>query len=271
VPLRVAFLGHTATHGAHALHLCAGGLDPSFVDVREGDDPARVGAALSAVRPHVVVSFVPDPVNVRAATLAVVPAEAEAPEGFDRVLRTPGPGAEHAWRSRPLPVDDRLYADVRPMAARPRALCLARSTKDREWVLTPAKHAHDVVHYAHGLSGDRLAGVLAATDIGIALVREPGRGFPAQALMHLAAGQLLLSEQLVPDCGLEPGIDFLPFNSRDELVTLLMQAELRPDAYDRIRIRGRLKAEEHRASRVWPRIVADLLQDVRVFGNTLNA
>jgi hypothetical protein len=36
-----------------------------------------------------------------------------------------------------------------------------------------------------------------------------------------------------------------------------------------VRIRGRLKAEEHRASVVWPRIVADLLQDIRVFGNTL--
>jgi hypothetical protein len=277
VPLRVAFLGHTATYGAHALHTPAGGLDPSFVDVRDGDDPAELRAALSAVSPHVVVSFAPDRAladvlaGSRAALLAVVSAQDEAPAGFDRVLRTPGPGAEHAWRSRPLPVDDRLYAEVHPMDTRPRALCLARSTKHREWVLTPAKHSHDVVHYAHGLSGDMLAGVLAATDIGIALVREPGSGFPAQALLHVAAGQLLLSEQLVPDCGFETGIDFLPFYSRDELLTLLMQVELRPDAYERVRIRGRLKAEEHRASRVWPRIVADLLQDVRVFGNTLNA
>jgi hypothetical protein len=38
-----------------------------------------------------------------------------------------------------------------------------------------------------------------------------------------------------------------------------------------VRVRGRLKAEEHRASRVWPRIVADLLEDIRVFGNTLTA
>jgi hypothetical protein len=275
VPLRVAFLGHTATHGAHALHLPAGGLSPSFVDVREGDDPARVRAALSALAPHVVVSFIPDPglAGVRAATLAVVSAQADAPGGFDRVLRTPGPGAERSWRSRPLPVDDRLYADVRPMATRPRALCLASSTKHREWVLTPAKHSHDVVHYAHGLSGHMLAGVLAATDVGISLVREPDSGFPAQALVHLAAGQLLLSEQLVPDCGLEPGIDFLPFDSRDHLLTLLMQVDLRPRAYQRVQIRGRLKAEEHRASKVWPRVVHDLIRDIGVFGavNTLGA
>ena len=273
MPLRVAFLGHPATHGAHALHVPAGGLVPTFVDVREGEDPARARAALAAIAPRAVVWFSPEhpPEGVRAATLAVVGPDEAAPEGFDRVLRTPGPGADRAWRARPLPVDDRLYADVRPMAAQPRALCLASSTSHREWVLTPAKHSHDVLHYAHGLAGETLAGVLADTDVGIALVRRPGAGFPSQALMHLAAGQLLLSEQLVPDCGLEPGIDFLPFNSRDELVALLTQVRLRPEAYERVRIRGRLKAEDHRASRVWPRIVADLLQDLRVFGNTLNA
>jgi hypothetical protein len=40
----------------------------------------------------------------------------------------------------------------------------------------------------------------------------------------------------------------------------------RPDSYERVRVRGRLKAEQHRASRVWPRIVRDLLRDLSVFG-----
>jgi hypothetical protein len=148
---------------------------------------------------------------------------------------------------------------------------VGRSTDHREWVLTPAKHSHDVLHYSHGLVGDALAGVLAATDIGIALNAVPGHGFPSQALLHLAAGQLLLSERLVPGCGLESGIDFLEIDSRDGLVTLLMQLHLRPDAYERVRVRGRLKAEGHRASLVWPRIVRDLIEDVRVFGTERSA
>jgi hypothetical protein len=34
-----------------------------------------------------------------------------------------------------------------------------------------------------------------------------------------------------------------------------------------VRVRGRRKAEQFRASRVYPRLVADLLADVRAFGS----
>jgi hypothetical protein len=283
-PLRVTFLGPAATVGAHALHVPAAGLQPRFVDVRAGADAGAMAAALEDSAPHVVVALAPDVVppealaGVAAATLAVASAGA-APDAhaFDRVLRTPGPDRAAGWRSRPLPVDDALYAPVRRSRRPPRALFLGRSTEHREWVLAPANHEHDVVHYAHGLTGTALTDVLAATDIGIALHPGSQHGFPSQALLHLAAGQLLLSERLAPACGLEPGIDFLEIESTDGLLTLLYQLRLRPDSYDRVRVRGRLKAEEHRASRVWPRIVGDLLEDIRVFGteragrNTLTA
>lgn len=273
-PVRVAFLGPAATTAAHALHLPAGGVQPRFIDVRPGGDAQAVRAAIRDFAPHVAVALVPEVVpaealaGLRAATLAVASAAAEAPhaDAFDRVLRTPGPEATGGWRSRPLPIDDGLYAAVRPARRPPRALCAGRSTEHREWVLAPANHEHDVVHYAHGLVGAAFKDVLAATDIGIALNPGPEPGFPSQALLHLAAGQLLLSERLAPRCGLEPGIDYLGFESTDQLLTLLHQLRLRPDAYDRIRVRGRLKAEGHRASRVWPRIVGDLLHDIRVFG-----
>ena len=272
--MRVAFLGPAATAAAHALHLPAGGVHPRFVDVRPGAGADIVRAALADFGPHVVVALAPEGMppgalaGVRAATLAVAGAADAEPDAhsFDRVLRTPGPGGAAGWRSRPLPIDDALYAGVRRSRRPPRALCVGRSTEHREWVLSPANHEHDVVHYAHGLTGAAFTRVLAATDIGVAL--HPGRvhGFPSQALLHLAAGQLLLAERLAPACGLEPGIDFLEVESRERLVTLLHQLRLHPDAYDRVRVRGRLKAEGHRASLVWPRLVADLLADIRVFG-----
>ncbi|WP_028062458.1 hypothetical protein [Solirubrobacter soli] len=258
MPLRVAFVGPAATFGAHALHAPADGVEPVFVDARDGASvDADVTIALDPAR-------VPD---TGGATLAIVGPRDPAPEGFDRVLRTPGPHlAAGAWRSRPLPVDDRLYHDPSPSARPPKALFLAKATPRREWIVTPAKHDHDVVHYTHGLTGDALSAALEHADVGIALHAEGEQGFPSQTLLHLAAGQLLLSERLSPNCGLEPGIDFLEIDSRDHLLTYLIQLRWRPDAYERVRVRGRLKAEEHRASRVWPRIARDLLQDLRVFG-----
>jgi hypothetical protein len=273
-PVRVAFLGPEATTAAHALHHPVAGMLPRFVDVREGADVRRVRSALAGAAPHVVVALAPAGLpdgalaGLRAATLAVAAPGDPAPHGYDRVLRTPGPEGHGAWRSRPLPVDDRLYAPVRPGRRPARAICVGRSTAHREWVLTPSKHAHDVLHYAHGLVGAAYAEAMAAADVGIALHAEPGGSFPSQALLHLAAGQLLISERLRPPAGLEPGIDFLPIDSREGLMALLHQLQLRPDAYERVRIRGRICAEQHRASRVWPRIVADLLHDLRVFGTT---
>lgn len=277
--LRVAFLGSVATAAAHALHQPTADLLPRFVEVRPNTDFRALRATLADWGPHVVVALAPETLphgalaGVRAATLAVVSAQTPALHGFDRELRLPGAGAgagsaTGGWRSRPLPIDDRLYSAVRRSSRRPRALCVGRSTAHREWILSPANHEHDVVHYAHGLAGRAFMEVLAATDIGIALHPGPVHGFPSQALVHLAAGQLLLAERLAPACGLEPGIDFLEIQSRDGLLTMLAQLRLRPDAYNRVRVRGRLKAEGHRASRVWPRIIGDLLHDIRVFGTS---
>jgi hypothetical protein len=257
-PLRVAFLGSASTSGASALHEPANGLEPRFFDL-------RTRPALADFAPHVVVALEPLAPGtldgVEAARLAV---GAGAAPGFDRVLGTPG--ATGVWRTRPLPVDDRLFGEVTPSRRPPRTLVVGRSTEHREWILTPAKHDHDVVHYTHGLTGDALRDQLRQADVGVALTPEPGHGFPSAALLHLAAGHLLLTERLNPACGLEPGIDFLQLNSRDDLLTILMQLRLHPDAYERVRIRGRLKAEEHRASKVWPRLVHDLVHDLRVFG-----
>jgi hypothetical protein len=270
----VAFLGPAPSAAAHVLHDPAGGILPTFVDIRDGTANGVLEAALADAAPHVVVVMAPEVLpadalaGVRAVTLAIAGPGAEPPRdgAFDRVLRTPGPGDGGGWRARPLPVDDRLYGPVRPARHPPRALCVGRSTAHREWVLTPAKHDHDVIHYTHGLVGDALADVLATADVGIALPARPPNGFPPQGLLHLAAGHLLLATELVPPCGLERGIDYLQIDSRSDLVTMLHQLRVRPEAYQRVRVRGRLKADDHRASRVWPRIVGDLLEDVRAFG-----
>jgi hypothetical protein len=300
VPLRVAFVGPRAAFDACALHAAAGGVVPAFVDFRAGVDPLELKAALRSAAPHVVVVFGPQSVpagllsDLPAATLGFltesIPRWEGAPPpavsagdtelsrtditGFDRLVSFDAlvAGAATAstpvWRSIPLPVDDRMYAPVRAAHRPPRALFLGSSSEHRESFLIHAKHEYDLLHYAHGLWGDALREVLGRTDVGINVHTDREPRFENRVLLHLAAGHLLLSEPLSPLHGLEAEIDFIPIMRPDELLTVLGQLDRRPDLYDRARLRGRAKAEDYRASRVWPRVLGDLLDDLAAFGTT---
>ncbi len=296
-PTRVAFVGRQDHFGRCALAAPAGGLVPRSFDCGAGQRTGELVAAIEAWGADVVVFFAPALIepqavaDLRARTVAFLTetlprkGDDEDPRldarrselaridrrSFDRVIAF-DPLAEEAdpgavWRSAPLPVDDRLYAPVRPSGDPPRALFLGRSTERRERVLIAGKHAYDLLHYAHGLHGDTLARVFARVDVGINVHAEPYRSFSHRALMHLAAGHLLVSEPLSPTHGLEPGIDFVEVRGTDELMTILHQLQRRPDTFDRIRRRGRDKAEAYRASRVWPRLIGDLLADLAAFGS----
>jgi hypothetical protein len=75
------------------------------------------------------------------------------------------------------------------------------------------------------------------------------------------------SEPLSPSHGLEPGIDYLEFQSGWHLARILEALRRDATVWHNVRVRGRRKAEQFRASRVYPRLVADLLADVRAFGS----
>ena len=303
-PARVAFVGQETYFAQCAPHAPTATLTPRFFDFRAGvgADHDELVAALRGWGAHVVVVFRPEIVppgafgDIDALTLgflteplargedvhpdqAMRESELSAVDAtnFDRVVSFDPLVAETAdrhatvWRSLPLPVDDRLYADVRPSANPPRVLFLGYSTAHRERFLVNAKHEYDVLHYAHGLHGDRLAEVFARTDVGLNLHGEPYPSFENRVLLHLAAGHLVISEPLSPTHGLEPGIDYVEIRRPDELMTVLYQLHRRPDAFERIRLRGRAKADDYRASRIWPRLIADLLRDVRAFGTQRTA
>jgi hypothetical protein len=294
-PVRVAFMGPRAAFDAHVLQHTAHGVAPAFVDFRAGGDAGELRAALQAAAPHVVVVLGADITpagvlaEVPAATLGVVtqtvprtaggpngdleatPAPALGPIGdYDRVLAcdpaVAGLEGEAVWRSAPLPVDDRIYSSVQPMRHPARALFLGESTEYRERFLIQAKHEYDVLHYAHGLWGDALRKVFGKVDVGLNVHRDRRPRFEPRVLLHLAAGHLLLSEPLSPLHGLEPEIDFIPVDRADELQAVLRQLSRRRDQHDRMRLRGRAKAEDYRASRVWPRLIGDLLDDLAAFG-----
>jgi hypothetical protein len=297
--LRIAFVGQSTYFEATSLHEDSARIASAFLEFREGRDPEELMAALRALDPHVVVVFRPELIpaglfhGLRAATLGFItePLPRSSDQGhpdlarrlwelravdqsnFDRVVSFDPLMIETAesimpvWRSVPLPVADRYYAPVRPITGKPRICFVGRSTEHREAYLLPVKHEHDILHLAFGVDADRLATVLEEHDITINLHNEDYPSFENRVCIHLAAGHLVLSEKLNPSHGLESGIDFVEFFSPVELREMMVPLHRWPGTYDRVRVRGRMKAEQFRASAVYPRLVHDLYADLAAFGS----
>lgn len=297
-PLRLAFVGQATYFEACALTRDRNGIATRFFEFRQDGDAERMLASLRAWRPHVVLVFRPEIVpsglfaELGAATLGFLTEPLPRSGGvlhrdlaqrmralravdagnFDRVVAFDPHVAEAAaevvpvWRSLPLPVDDRFFADPAPIAARPRVMFVGRSTAHRERLLEPSKHAFDVLHIAHGIDADGLAALMREHDVGVNLHNEPYPSFENRVSLHLAAGHLVLTEPLDPTHGLEPGIDYVEVFTPDDLHAAIALLQRFPNVHQRVRVRGRMKAEGFRASRVYPRLVHDLLLDLRAFG-----
>jgi hypothetical protein len=297
---RVAFVGQRTYFEVAALSRPAGGLEPSFVDHRGGTDPSPMLARLAELVPDVVVVFRPEILpagaldDVPAVTLGFNTEPLPRGDGaqahpdqvwrlselaqtdtaqFDRIVTfdplsaRAAPAGLDVWRSIPLPVDDRLFAPVREAAGPPRVTFVGYSTDHREAWLVDAKHHFDVLHIAHGISGQALRDLFGRTDVALNLHGHPYPSFENRVCLHLAAGHLVISEPLSPLHGLEPGIDFLEVRSPHQLLLAVQRVREGWTTHDAVRRRGRRKAEVFRASRVWPRLVADLARDIAVFGS----
>jgi hypothetical protein len=297
--LRLAFVGQSTFFQACSLEERSARITTRFVEFRAGADADAMVAAVREHRPHAVVVFRPEIVpagalaDLRAPTLGLLTEPIPRtpgrrvhhdlrrrradlagldPANFDRIISFDPlivPTADEfmpVWRSVPIPVADRLYADVRRIEGRPRLLFIGRSTPHREAFLAHTRGEFDVLHVAFGLAGTELEETMRAHDVAINVHNEPYPSFENRVCLHLAAGHLVISEPLSPRHGLEPGIDYLEVTRSDDLLRVARTLSKFPDAYHRVRVRGRRTAEDYRASRVWPRLVSDLLSDLAAFG-----
>jgi hypothetical protein len=292
-PLRIAFLGPSVWLDGCAPVAGAPGLACERIELGAGAEPADVLASVRAFAPEVTVLFDPCVLAERGVAAGVTADALRAAGGvtlgvlvgglprgagaelagaldrvvsFDPALTGAQIGSSRVWRAIPPPVSDLHFHDVRPLRRTPRAMSIGSSTEHREAMLMPAKHHHDLLQVIHGVSGVALSEVLREYDAGVYVTRVSGAGFGWQVGAHLAAGQLLLSGALEPEHGLERDIDYLEIDSPEGLVWTLERIGRFPEMYQRVRVRGRLKAEQYRASRVFARIAHDLLADVAAFG-----
>jgi hypothetical protein len=302
-PLRLAFVGQSTFFEACVL---APGVDariePRFHEFRGGGDPDALLTSLQGFDPDVVIVFRPEIIpagafaNLRARTLGFLteplPRTANGAgathedlerrlwelgqvdaSNFDRIVAFDPLIAETAdrvlsvWRAVPIPVADRYYRPVAKPDPTSPPLFVGRSTAYREYLLTPAKHRFDVLHLAFGVNADRLERLMGEHWLAINAHNEPYPSFENRVCLHLAAGHLVLSEPLSPTHGLEPDIDFLEYRGGEHLERLLAALQRDATLWQAVRVRGRRKAEQFRASRVYPRLVTDLAADVRAFGS----
>ena len=298
-PLRLAFVGQAAYFAYCSLEQPAAGVVPAFVDFRAGADAARMRAELDAFEPDAVLVFRPEiipagafdglsAVTIGFLTEPIPRGGAEShpdlerrlddlrmitPDAFDRIVSFDPLVAATAdqivrvWRSLPLPVSDRFFLEPDQRADEPTVLFTGRSTNHREWFLGPAKHDYDVIHLVHGITDEKLLGFLREVDVGLNLHNEPYPSFENRICVYAAAGLLVVTEELSPRHGLEPGIDYVEIRDPAELASVLHDVRRDPRAYRRIRVRGRMKAERFRASRVYPELLWDAFHDIRAFGS----
>jgi hypothetical protein len=303
--LRLAFVGRRVEHERWTLTHPAHGIEPLFVEARETDAGEQLDRfrpdVVVVFAPHrdqpelprdaIAVAYVDEPIQL-------VHGDTQDPwapgDDLDYALETSG-GLKHlaafdpktydrviaadpllprvapqldVWRCPPLPVDDSLYLDPRKPTSPPKALFLGESDERRERYLMEQKHFYDLTHYAFGLHGDELRDVLARANVGVVLHKAPVPSYSPEVQLFLAAGHLVVSEPLVPRRGLEPWLDHVVIEAPDQLRRVLHQLKIRPTTFEQVRLRGRLRADEFRASRIWPRLVRDLQHDVAAFGTS---
>jgi hypothetical protein len=300
--LRMAFVGQSTFFEACALpDGAAPGVRTRFLEHRAGGDAAALRAELDRFAPDVVVVFRPEALpagaltDLPAAVLGFLtePIPREAGSGavrhedlerrlvelqqvdarnvdrvvtFDPHIAKTADAVLPVWRSLPLPVSDRYYGQVTPISGEPRTVFVGRSTRHRERVLGLAKHHHDILHLAFGVDAAGLEEVMRDHDVAINVHNEPYPSFENRVCLHLAAGHLVLSEWLSPAHGLEAGHDFIEITGPGSLWHAVEMLGRFPGLWHRVRVRGRRKAEQFRASRVWPRLLHDAIADVGAFG-----
>jgi hypothetical protein len=289
MPLRLAYVGQRVYFELCSLEQPVDGLEPTFIDFRHDAPPRPLREQLEQLDPDVIWVWRPEIVppglfdGLRAKRIGYLteplprPGDEPHPDleqrleylratdqvnfdafvSFDPLIVPTVERYLPVWRSVPIPVSDRLYAPQ--PATTDQVVFVGRSTPHREEFLGPVKHDFDVVHIAHGFTGDRLVQLLHDSAVVINLHNEPYPSFENRVPASLAAGALVVTEPLSPTHGLQPGSDYVEVTTPWDLWRILSEVRRAPDDWRATRAAGRREAERFRASKVFPRLVADLL------------
>jgi hypothetical protein len=287
---RIAFVGQRIFFELTSLEHATDGLEPLYIDFRQDADARALREQLEAFDPDVIWVWRPEIVpagllkEFRAVKVGYLTEPLPRPgdedphsdlttrDGYmratdktqyDRIISFDPlvvPTVEQhmpVWRSLPIPASDSLFQD--DFAHGEQIAFLGRSTEHRERFLGPAKHDFDVVHVVHGFTGQRFIDLLQESSIVLNLHNEDYPTFENRVTGAMATGAMVISEPLSPTHGLRPGTDYVEVRTPWDLWRTLAEFRRTPEAFHATRASGRREAERFRASKVFPRVVADLL------------
>lgn len=290
-PLRLAFLGQQSRFGPAAISSGVRGLESRFVDYVGESDPLRALSEIRSFAPHVVIALRPETlgevlVGVDSAVKVGVFTDPIAVSGYeghpplqrrlrDVIAMDPrscdyyigyNPRFVETWSAMvpimccmALPVCDDVYCP--PTEARvpdtSTGIFIGPVTERHGRFLMDMKRDYDWTVIDHGLPSD-----LDAYSIGLNLHEREVPDFEHRVSLHLARGQLVLTEPLTPEYDLQEAIHLLNFSEPIQAIDLLQQIAADPPRFRRVAIRGRLAADALRASRAWTHRLVDIASSI---------
>ena len=166
-----------------------------------------------------------------------------------RVVAT-GSGA--TWRRAPWPVRDSIF-DLTPPTDPRSVLLVGGDPEDVDVAAAEAARTGASPRHVDELTrGDLEAAAC------VIFARKAEQPFHPATFAAAAAGRLVLTGRTTRTFGLLDGIDCLASEDAGALGRWAGDAARYPDAFHEIRVWGRHAAERHRASLIYPRMLADL-------------
>lgn len=293
--IRLAFVGQSTYFLGVSLTQTINGINPKFFDYRPGDSDDHVRQELQKFKPDIVIAFKPEsfppdffksisgekigwftePIPRSTGLLTGLSLSSQTRDlrrrkgaladkdfsqfnkfiSYDPYISDSLADLVDVWRSFPLPVDDHYYVDEVSVTGPAMFGFLGRTTKHRDKFLLPALHSTDLLYVSHGAFGSTLDYLLKQINVGVNLHNEDYPNFENRVPLHLACGHLVVSEPLSPRHGLEPDTDFLEIGTPREFLLTLSAIIDDFSSFHPARVRGRMKAEYFRSSRIYTEIV----------------
>ena len=171
--------------------------------------------------------------------------EGRGQDDSDRLIAPVG----RPWRCAPWPVADKVFSTP-PVATAATALVIAADDQRRRAV------ARELLGRGYAVRDRAELTVEGLVEAHVVVVLADI--VPVRVMAPLAARRILVLVAPEPDFGLEPGIDHLLAPTDAEAIELADAALATLEAYASVRAFGAITAAAHRASIVYPRLMADL-------------